>query len=63
MEYTGEMVTRIHKYSNWIELPDSREIIQKGLVAKSYMTNGILICMVKFLRISFLKHDFAIDPI
>jgi hypothetical protein len=50
----GERVTRIsqHKYSSWIELPDSREIIQKGLVAKSYMTNGILMCMVKYLRIS-----------
>ncbi len=39
--------------------------IQNGAVAKSYMTNGLLIYMVKYLRISsyirkpFLIYDFA----
>jgi hypothetical protein len=44
--------------------------IQKGSIAtKSYMTNGLLIYMVKYLRIAsyirkpFLLCDFATDPI
>jgi hypothetical protein len=44
--------------------------IQKGAVAQSYMTNGLLIYMTKFLRISsyiirkpILIDDFATAPI
>jgi hypothetical protein len=43
--------------------------IQSGAVAKSYMTNGLLIYIGKYLRISsnirkpFLIYDFATAPL
>jgi hypothetical protein len=57
----------IKKQSNF---PDIYKEFQKGSVAKSYMTNRLLIyCMIKYLRVSsyirkpFLIYDFTSDPI